>query len=186
MIPAMFVRSACIALTGAIVAGAIVHSAPSSPGRSTRTCTTSQLKVALVHSGAAAGTVGGYIGFTNQARRACRLSGWPTLIAVSATGASANAVHRRSTMFGPRPMRGVPVVTLRYGERADAVFTTSDNPPPGKATCAPPYRQLRVTPPGNSRSVRVSAWLHGLNNFLPACTDIEVSMVVRASSLWRG
>ncbi len=148
MTRAVFIRSACIALAGAIVAGAVVHSAPSSSGRSTRTCTSSDLKIRMVHSAVAAGTVGGYVGFTNRARAACRLSGWPTLVAISAEGSSTTAVHRRSTMFGPRPIRGVPVLTLRHGERADAVFTASDHPRPGKTTCPPPYRHLRVTPPG--------------------------------------
>jgi len=77
-------------------------------------------------------------------------------------------------------------VTLRQGERAEAVFDVGDNPGPGKTTCPPPYRHLRVTPPGNSRSVLVSAWLRSYGHYLPACTRIEVSMIVPASTLHRG
>ncbi len=179
----VLIGRACSALTIAIVVGAIVQSARSAnlsafSGHSVRTCATSALKTRLVNTGGAGGTAGGYIGFTNQAHVPCRLTGWPTLVAVSATGASTTAVRTRSTMFGPRPnMKGVPVVTFRHGERADAVFAVGGNGIGN--TCPPPYRHLRVTPPGNSRSVLLSAWLPGLDAFLPACTQIEVTMIVR-------
>ena len=150
-----------------------------------RTCKTAELMIEVRHGAAAAGTAGGYVGFTNRSDRVCRLSGWPTLVALAA-GRSRVAVHARSTMFGPRPeIVGVPVVMLRHGQRADAVFTTSDIPGPGQTRC-PAYRHLRVTPPGNTRSVVVSAWLAGLAAYLPACTAIEVSFVVRASTLYHG
>jgi hypothetical protein len=152
-----------------------------------RTCRTSQLKITLIHAGAAGGTAGGYIAFTNRASAPCRLTGWPTLVAVTATGKTTTAVHRRSTMFGPRPtIKRMPVVILRNGRRADAVFTVGDRPGPGQRTCPRPYRHLRVTPPGNSRSVLLSAWLPAYAHFLPSCTDIEVSFVVSASALYHG
>jgi Protein of unknown function (DUF4232) len=157
---------------------------PSAPARM---CTRAQLKVSRGHSGVAAGTVGGYIGFTNRGEAPCRLSGWPTLVAVSADGTSRTALHHRSTMFGPRPnIRGVPVVILRHGERADAVFTGSDIPGPGETSCRSPFRWLRVTPPGGSRSVVLTAWLPALAQLMPNCGDIEVSMVVPASALYHG
>jgi hypothetical protein len=82
-------------------------------------------------------------------------------------------------MFGPRPtIRGVPVVTLRHGGLAVAVFTGGDNPGSGKTRCGAPYRRLRVTPPGNFRSVELSAWLPYLDGYLPSCTRIEISFVV--------
>jgi hypothetical protein len=154
---------------------------------STRSCTTAELKITLVHSGAAAGTVGGYIGFINRTARPCRLTGWPALVAVTAAGDTTTARHRRSTMFGPRPnIKGFPVITIRRGQRADAVFTGTDIAGPGKTTCGRPYRYLRVTPPGNSHSVLVSAWLPALDAYLPRCGRIDVSMVVRASALYHG
>jgi hypothetical protein len=174
----------------ALFAVAFAVAAPTSMTRgalndAVHNCRTRDLTIRLVHSGAAAGTVGGYIGFTNRARGRCRLGGWPTLVAVSAAGTSTTAQHRRSTMFGPRPsIVGVPNVTLRHGQRVDAVFTAGDNPGPGEATCPPPYRRLRVTPPGNVRSVLLSAWLPYLGAYLPACTLIEVSFVVGSSDLY--
>jgi hypothetical protein len=152
----------------------------------TRRCTTAQLKVRLINPGAAGGTAGAYIAFTNRASAPCRLTGWPTLVAI-AMGKTTTAVRRRSTMFGPRPtIKGMPVVTLGHGRRADAVLTVGDNPGPGQTACPPPYRRLRVTPPGNSRSVLLSAWLSGFGHFLPSCTAIEISFVVPSSDLYHG
>jgi hypothetical protein len=90
-------------------------------------------------------------------------------------------------MFGPNPnLKGVPVVILRHGERADAVVAGSDNPGPGMTRCPPPFRHLRITPPGNLRSVLVSAWLAGLAAYFPACSPVYVTMVVPSSYLYRG
>jgi hypothetical protein len=41
-------------------------------------------------------------------------------------------------------------------------------------------------PPGNSRGVLLSAWLPNFAQFLPSCTNIEISFVVPASELYRG
>src|SRR5437660_5994647 len=96
-----------------------------------RVCRTAQLHVWVTRTGAAAGTVGGYLAFTNRGSIACRLSGWPTLTAVR-PGKSTTAVHVHVTMFGPYVggtgpyVRGVPVVRLRQGQTAVAAFTAGD------------------------------------------------------------
>ena len=170
----------------AIVAATLVAlvSAASAHGTAARTCATSQLRIRLAKSLVAAGNVGGYIAFTNRAGVTCRLTGWPRLVAVTRAGTATTAVRVRSTMFGPRPnLRGVPVVILRPGATADAVFAGSDIPGPGQARCPHPYRRLRVTPPGSARSVTISAWLPGLDAYLPSCARIAVTMVVPASAL---
>jgi Protein of unknown function (DUF4232) len=149
-------------------------------------CVDSGLGIRVIRAGAALGNIGGYIGFTNRTGRTCKLSGWPTVVAVTAGGATTTARRVRTTMFGPYRTRGVPVVTLRPGERADAVFAGSDIPGPGKTECPPPYRHLRVTPPGGSRHVVISGWVRGLNAFMPSCSGILVTMVVPASALHRG
>jgi hypothetical protein len=179
---------ALAALLGVATAAASTPAIGGSSSRQVvRNCTTAELKIKSFHKGAALGNVGGYIGFTNRASRPCRLSGWPTLVAITAAGSAKTAVHRRSTMFGPRPtIKGVPVVTLRHGERADAVFAGSDIAGPGQTRCPPPYRHLRVTPPRNDGSVRLSAWITGLNAYLPACAPISVTFVVSASQLNHG
>jgi hypothetical protein len=94
------------------------------------------------------------------------------------------AQRERTTMFGPSPnLRGIPVVTLRPGEEAEAVFAGGDNPGPGKRSCPLPYRYLRVRPPRGSGSVLLSAWLPYLDADLPSCTPISVTMVVPAAAL---
>ena len=137
----------------------------------------------MVASFAGLGTAGGFIGFTNRSSTVCRLTGWPTLVALSTAGTATTAVHVHATMFGPYSKGGLhikspPVVTLRHGERADAVFTGADDPYQGGTKCPSLYRYLRVTPPGNAHSVVLSAWLPWLNAYLPGCTRIDVSMVV--------
>jgi hypothetical protein len=150
-------------------------------------CTTLQLRVSVVFSAGRRGTAGGYIGFTNRGSAPCRLTGWPKVVAYGDAGKATTARHVRSTMLGPRPVvKGVPVVTLRRGERADAVFGVGDHPRAGRATCPRHYKRLRVTPPGNSRNVLLSAWLRRYGHYLPACTRVKVTMVVPASALHRG
>jgi Protein of unknown function (DUF4232) len=146
------------------------------------------LHIWVTRTGAAAGTVGGYLAFTNRGRSACSLRGWPTLTALR-PGASTTAVHVHATMFGPYVggtgpfVRGVPSVRLRHGQSAVAAFTTSDIGLGPTGACPPPYRQLRVTPPGNTASVLVSAWIAYYAQNLPSCSRIEVSMVVPASDM---
>jgi len=152
------------------------------------TCTTAQLHVWLTRTGAGLGTVGGYLAFTNRGPTTCRLSGWPTLTALR-PGSSTTAVHVHATMFGPYVggtgpfVRGVPIVRLRPGQTAVAAFTAGDNPGPGEAACPPPYRRLRVTPPGDAASALIRAWIAYYGHDLPSCTRIEVSMVVPASDM---
>jgi hypothetical protein len=91
-------------------------------------------------------------------------------------------------MFGPYVggtgpyVRGVPVVRLRHGQTAVAAFTAGDHGLTS-APCPPPYRQLHVTPPGNTDSVVLSAWIAYYGQYLPACTRIEESMVVPWSDM---
>jgi uncharacterized protein DUF4232 len=143
-------------------------------------CQTRQLHVWLDRTGAALGTVGGYVAFTNRGPT-CTLRGWPSLTALSPV-AAATAVHTRTTMLGPYEVRGTPLVTLRRGQTAVAGFATTDIPPNGYR-CPPSFRQLRITPPGNTESVLVRAWIVGLGRELPNCGQIEVTMVVPARDL---
>jgi len=152
-----------------------------------RMCRTAQLHVWVTHSGAALGTVGGYLAFTNRGE-ACTLRGWPTLIAVG-PDISTTAVHVHETMFGPyvggggKYVTGTPLVRLAHGQTAAAAFTAGDNPGEGQTRCPPSFRRLRVTPPGNATSVEISSWLASYGRELPSCTGIEVSVIVPASDI---
>jgi Domain of unknown function (DUF4232) len=159
-------------------------SSPSSAATSVARCRTAELQVTLTRSGAAAGVVGGYIGFRNTTAAPCRLSGWPTLIAVMTTGPRATAKHLLTTMFGPTITAPQPV-TLDPGGLAEAVFTASENAGPCASGSLPTYRTLLVAPPGDVRSVTISAWLGAVDTYLPACGGLSVSPVVPSSALMK-
>jgi Domain of unknown function (DUF4232) len=133
-------------------------------------------------SGAAGGTVGGRIGFTNLGSSPCRLRGWPVLVAVEAGGKSSIAVDKITTMFGPN-LKAAPLVILKPHATAEAVFTVGDHSISG--TCPPSYRLLRVTPPGNYKAVTIRAWIPYDNHYLPSCTQVWVSEVVPFGDLYQ-
>jgi hypothetical protein len=169
-----------LVITGCARAGG---SQSGAQGASLRTCTTSQLTIRVAHWFVGLTHTGGYIAFANRTRTPCRLTGWPTLLGITGTGAATAARHVRSSWYGPYTVKGVPVVTVRRGQVAEAAFSGGDAPGPGQTTCPPPYRHLRITPPGNSRVVLLSAWFPPLARYLPSCVGIEVSMVVPAAAL---
>lgn len=178
-----------LTLTGCFGAGSGSSSTAASMTQSVpvKACRGSDLEIKLARSFVAAGNVGGSIGFTNRAATPCNLTGWPRLVAVTKAGSSVSAKRIRTTMFGPRPdIVGVPVVKLRHGERAEAVFAGSDIPGPGQTSCPPPFRRLRVTLPGSSQSVPLYAWLPNLDAYLPSCSRIVVTMMVAAAELRGG
>jgi hypothetical protein len=146
-----------------------------------RTCTTSQLTLHVAQWFVGLTHTGGYIAFANQRHTPCRLTGWPTVVGIPARGPATVALHVRSTWYGPYVVKSVPAVLLRHGQAAYVAFSGSDVPRPGTRACPPPFRHLRITPPGNSRGVLLSAWFPPLARYLPSCDGIEVSMVVRPS-----
>jgi len=148
-------------------------------------CRVSQVRISVRHSGAALGTVGGYLAFTNVSTAPCRLKGWPTFVAYPAVGRATVAVRVRSTMFGP-DVRNVPVVRLRSGQRAEAVFTGSDVNARSATRMCPSFRFFKIGLPGRDATVRVSAWITGLAAYMPNCAGIRLSMIVPARVLYRG
>jgi len=163
-------------------------SATATPGTASpasgEACVTSQLKVSLSNTGALAGQAGGYLKFTNQSQTTCRMSGWPVVVAVTAAGTATPLQHARSTMFGAWHYTAPPpVTTLKPGDSAYAVVE-SDNQPAGNNTdCPAPYVRLRVSAPGDSGKVTVSAWLPGARSYLPACTSANGSPTAQTSTI---
>jgi Protein of unknown function (DUF4232) len=151
--------------------------APAASAGSVPVCQTHNLKIVIGPTGAAAGMSGGDLEFTNTSSTACQLQGWPQLVGVSASGATATAVPVHSTQFGPFNGGTVSAVRLNAGATAGVVFIVGAN------SCTETYQTLHVTPPGNTGSVVVSAWLPQVKTYLPACAPIDVSPVVLASSL---
>ena len=159
-------------------------------GSSAAACAASALKVSITNTGALGGQAGGYLRFTNDGAAACQMTGWPVVVAVTAAGKATTLRHAQSTMYGawqvPSPL---PVVKLPPGGSAYAVVAADDQPVGSAAGCPAPYVRLRVSPPGGSGGVLVSAWLPGARSYLPACASItgsptgEVSAITSLSSL---
>jgi hypothetical protein len=176
---------------GSVPAGTTGASAPaSSPAAGLATCATTQLKVRITNTGALGGQAGGYLRFTNDGATACRMNGWPVVVAMTAAGKATTLRHAQSTMYGAwQAPASLPVVTLPPGGSAYAVVAAGDQPVGNAASCPAPYVRLRVSPPGSSGSVVVSAWLPGARSFLPSCASItgsptaEVSAITPLSSL---
>jgi hypothetical protein len=144
-------------------------------------CMSDQLQTSVVDTGGGLGTVEGWLRFVNTGATPCRLSGWPTLVGVTASGGTTVA-RRSNVLLALPPDAGVPTVTLAPGDTAVAAFAAGDNPVGSAAACPPSYRVLRVTPPGTTNAVSLSAWNYWLGADLSACVGIEVTTVVAEST----
>ena len=158
---------------------------PGSPSpASVEACVTSQLKISMVDTGALAGQAGGYLRFTNDSRTPCRMSDWPAVTGLTATGKATRLRNLQSTMFGAWHYTApAPVVTLQPGDSAYAVVAAADHPTGGNAQCPAPYVLLRVSPPGDSGSVTISARLPGAGSYLPSCTSADGSPTAGTSAI---
>jgi len=144
-------------------------------------CQPGQLETTMIYGGAAAGTVGAVIGFTNVGSAPCHLAGWPGLMAISPAG-RARPRRTLSVFAGPMLTRP-PVVMIRPGRRAVAVLAGGDQPGPGMTKCPPAYRRLRVAPPGSAHATVISAYIPYLGANLPACSTLQASPVLPPSDL---
>jgi Protein of unknown function (DUF4232) len=153
-------------------------------------CATNQLKVGVTNTGALGGQAGGYLRFTNDGTTACRMHGWPVVVALTAAGHATTLRRAQSTMYGAwQAPASLPALKLKPGDSAYAVVAASDHPAGSAGNCPAPYVRLRVSPPGGSGSVVVSAWLPGAGSYLPSCPSVtgsptgEVSAITPLSSL---
>ena len=138
-------------------------------------CRTSELKVSLVSGGVAAGTWAAMLEFTNTGNVACTMTGWPGVAGITSSGAVSPATDRSGSMDG-LDATGVPRVTLQPGGKAGIDISGTDNPA-GGGSCPPPYRQLRVSAPGDSASVTIPAITSALSTGLPSCAPLAASPV---------
>jgi hypothetical protein len=173
---------------GAASSAASSTPAATSPGSpspaSIDACVTSQLKISIIDTGALAGQAGGYLRFTNDSRTLCRMSGWPAVTGLTATGKGTRLRNLQSTMFGAWHYTSPPpVVTLRPGDSAYAVVAADDHPAGGNTHCPAPYVLLRVSPPGDPGSVTISARLPGAGSYLPSCTSANGSPTAGTSAI---
>ena len=158
---------------------------PGSPSAaSADACVTSQLTISITGTGALAGQAGGYLKFTNHSRTPCRVSDWPAVIGLTAAGKATRLRNLQSTMFGAWHYTApAPVVTLQPGDSAYAVVAADDHPAAGSSHCPAPYVLLRVSPPGGSGSVTISARLPGASSYLPSCTSANGSPTAGTSAI---
>ncbi len=183
-VSAIAADGASIVVVGTSGQNALVVTGPAALASSAETapapCTTVQLQISTVNTGAAAGTAGGWLRFLNVGSQPCSLRGWPTVIGVTAAGVTTRARNVNMLLDSPN-VQGTPTVTLNSGDDAFAAFAGGDNPGPSMTTCPPPFTTLRVTPPGATGFVTVSAWNAGDGAYLAACAGLEVTMVVPRS-----
>ena len=150
----------------------------------TGVCVTSQLKISLTNTGALAGQAGGYLKFTNNSGTPCRMTGWPAVTGLTATGQATRLRHMQSSMFGAWHYSAPPpVVALQPGDSAYAIVAADDKPAGSSTRCPAPYARLRVSPPGDSRNVTISAWLPGAGSYLPSCASANGSPTAGTSTI---
>lgn len=108
-------------------------------------CTTGQLALSYVNATGAAGSVARQYGLRNRSARRCRLSGYPKLQLLGATGRPLRTIegHAAPGAFGITPR----VMTVRPGAMAYFAVRYASATGYGGLAC-PIASALRVTPPG--------------------------------------
>ena len=150
----------------------------------TGACVTSQLKISLTNTSALAGQAGGYLKFTNNSGTPCRMTGWPAVTGLTAKGQATHLRHLQLSMFGAWHYSAPPpVVALQPGDSAYAIVAADDKPAGSSTRCPASYTRLRVSPPGDSGSVTISAWLPDAGSYLPSCASANGSPTAGTSTI---
>jgi hypothetical protein len=159
-------------------------SASSASAADTGACVTSQLKISLTNTSALAGQAGGYLKFTNNSGTPCRMTGWPAVTGLTAKGQATRLRQLQSSMFGAWHYSAPPpVVALQPGDSAYAIVAADDKPAGSSAHCPAPYARLRISAPGDSGNVTISAWLPGASTYLPSCASASGSPTAGTSTI---
>jgi len=116
-------------------------------------CQDAQLRIAAGKSGAAGGSAGQTILFTNVGKTACSITGYPGVAALDAQGHQvAQAQRQLNGMLGGVQIGSTPaLVTLQPGQVASAEIEGVDHPV-GTATSCPIYPAFLVTLPDGTQS----------------------------------
>jgi hypothetical protein len=150
----------------------------------TGACVTSQLKISLTNTSALAGQAGGYLKFTNNSGTPCRMTGWPAVTGLTAKGQATRLRQLQSSMFGAWHYSAPPpVVALQPGDSAYAIVAADDKPAGSSSHCPAPYARLRISAPGDSGNVTISAWLPGASTYLPSCASANGSPTAGTSTI---
>jgi len=156
---------------------------PSSSGQQPRpvACRTAQLRIEL-HAAASLGVLHGYLSFTNTSGYSCIVTGWPTVIGVPAAGMAAAGMRERFGTPVARTVQGTPTVDLKPGATAIAAIDATDVPISGNE-CSPPYKYLKVAPPGEERMTLISARVNAVIGFLPSCSGLHYDVMQPSADL---
>ena len=137
--------------------------------------------VLLVGCTSAAGYVSVVLRFTNSGP-ACRLAGWPQVVALNAETRATVSRHVLDTpalvngqVAGPTPL------VLDTGESAYLVVDGTDV---GRArTCPAPYRRFEVRLPGIATAFDLPARVPHTWDYFPACVPLGASPVLPAADI---
>jgi hypothetical protein len=178
------VRSLSIATVATILVGvAVFVVSPAEPAfaKTIPRCQETQLDVAIVSRGAAAGHVGDAIVFTNISSSTCTLSGYPTvrLSESPKVGLELVAKDTQSGYLGGLGGTGaklaLPVVKLRaHGGTASSLVEGGDNPVDGATTCLW-FAKVSVALPHLSPPYRLSMRF-------PSCVRPQVHPIVKGTT----
>lgn len=164
--------------------GLIPSSATAAPSAgASRACRTANLRITVTNTEGGAGNIGGYLLFENTSAEACTLQGAPSLTAVTASGAAAQATVAATTGTPFPDLGEPPLVILGPGGRAFAAYGGSANAGSTTATCPPPYHTFHVAPPGDPVGVDLPAFNAWLGQDQPSCVGIAVTAIASASAV---
>jgi Domain of unknown function (DUF4232) len=152
-------------------------------------CSPANLRISLPRRFAGLGHLNGDLRFTNTGGARCRLSGWPTVLAVEADGREIRSTRiphlSDAWALNWPPSRPDRPVVLARDRSADVEIDGGDNPLRNASSC-PAARWLRVIPPGGGRPVTLSAvwWRNGRHPvYYALCAGIAVTSFFPASFL---
>jgi hypothetical protein len=145
----MLKRGVLVAALTSFMVGAVGHADAGSPRAST--CQTGQLRITISPVPGGANHLGAVVRFLDEGGE-CALRGYPGLDGVTAGGHV--VVQARRTLIGYLGgAKAINNVILRHGASASALYEGLDEPLPGRS--CPNYRFVTITPPNDTRSVRL-------------------------------
>jgi hypothetical protein len=140
-------------------------------------CASSELAITASPDGAGLSHVGLILHFRNFGLIPCRISGYPSVVLVAATG-SRNLIAAEKPfgyLGGLTPGTGLPpLVALEPGQLASSLLEGVDFDNRTERAC-PRFASLLVAPPGVSESVRVTTSFDG-------CSDLEIQPVLSGTT----
>ena len=143
-----------------VLLSSCANSAPSAHPTAPDICRNGQLQVTSVGGGEGAGSVYMLFEFVNVSRSACTVSGYPKVVPVDrqgvelTPGSPVTGPVTSSFYNGRAPLR----IDVKPGEAASSAIQGVTHPPSGPGlSCPASYPFFLVTPPHQTRSVKVPA-----------------------------